>query len=85
MKVMSPEIGRRSAAKALDMPWPEYQAHVEAGERRCYACRRWRPVALFRLRRQGSTARHSHCADCFREYMREYMRRGVHYATGADQ
>jgi hypothetical protein len=80
---MTPTRQQKGAATAIGMPWSEYLTHLAAGERWCHACRRWRDQSLFRLRRAGQGARHSHCADCYRDYMREYMRRGVRVVNGA--
>lgn len=63
------------AANQLGITYAEYASRAENNEQHCFACKTWKPAENFRVRRGSGLVLSSHCIDCHREYMREYMRR----------
>jgi hypothetical protein len=74
------EGARRAAATRLGVSYEEYSTRLDAGERPCFLCRRWRSESHFNRNARNHHGRQSHCRDCIRDYMRVYMRRAVHHA-----
>ncbi len=73
---MGSVLGRhKSAAAHLGISLDEYERHIEADESWCWQCKRWLSVSAFRKRWGNAPDLHSHCNDCYRSYMREWMRK----------
>ena len=56
----------RSGASKARIPWEEYAAHMEAGEKWCGACRRWLPASpeYFPRSRRSSGGLYAKCRPC---------------------
>jgi hypothetical protein len=65
---MSRQLGSwKTAAKRTGVPFPLYAERRLRGERWCYICRSWGPIAAFPLDRataHRADARKSVCSDC---------------------
>lgn len=68
----------KSAARQIGIPYEQYAAHMDAGERWCWGCRTWKMADAFRERWKGSGIRHAQCGECHRELMRPLMRLRYH-------
>jgi len=65
----------RMGATRLNMPLDEYIAKREAGQRWCFRCQAWQPVALFGTHPRRADGLDSQCLESARKYAREHQRR----------
>lgn len=74
-KPLDREHRSRIGATHLGITLAEYEAHIEAGERRCYSCRSWRPASEMATRSSRRDGLDNLCLPCSRARARAAMAR----------
>jgi 5-methylcytosine-specific restriction endonuclease McrA len=64
--VQTKEGAIKCAAARLGISIEEYAQHLENGEKRCYRCQSWLPVASFGVDRTRGDQRKARCLSCSR-------------------
>lgn len=70
------EARQRAAASRFGMAFPEYQARIQAGLKRCHQCRNWRTRALFNVARSRYDGLQSRCKFCDSKAVMASRKRG---------